>query len=83
MIRAMGGRLLVIETISLPSLENTRRFYVNRGYSECGRVPHFYAMGDDKVIFGKQPAKESRWPPNAPVEHSGQKSRKIVHHATS
>lgn len=59
-IRAMGGRLLVIETSSLPPLENTRRFYVKRGYSECGKVLHFYAMGDDKVIFAKQLAEPSQ-----------------------
>lgn len=52
-IRASEGRLLVIETSSLPPLEATRRFYRNRGYRECGSIPDFYGPGDDKVIFAR------------------------------
>jgi hypothetical protein len=29
-------------------------FYGRHGYHECGRVPEFYAPGDDKVIFAKR-----------------------------
>lgn len=50
-VRAAGGRVLMIATSSLPALEATRRFYLGRGYRECGRVPDFYARNDDKVIF--------------------------------
>lgn len=52
--RAAGGRLLVVETSSTPPLDPTRRFYAHRGYVECGRVPDFYADGDDKVVFVKR-----------------------------
>ncbi len=55
-VRAAGGRLLLIETSSLPALEPTQRFYVKHGYTECGRVPDFYADGDDKVIYAKRMA---------------------------
>jgi GNAT superfamily N-acetyltransferase len=53
LIGATSGRLLVIETSSLPALEGTRKFYKNRGYKECGRIPDFYCSRDDKVIFAK------------------------------
>lgn len=53
-VRDAGGRLLLIETSSLPELERTRQFYAKRGYAECGLVPDFYADGDGKVIFAKR-----------------------------
>ena len=53
-VDAAAGRLLVIETSALPALAGTRMFYRQRGYRECGRVPDFYAPGDDKVIFAKR-----------------------------
>ena len=53
-VRAVGGRLLLIETSSLPTFDPIRRFYAKRGYVECGRVPDFYAEGDDKMIYAKR-----------------------------
>ncbi len=53
-VRTAGGRLLLIATSALPRLERSRRFYAQRGYAECGRVPDFYADGDAKVIFAKR-----------------------------
>ena len=53
-VRSANGRILIIETSSLPKLERTRRFYARRGYVQCGQVPDFYADGDDKVIFAKR-----------------------------
>ncbi len=54
---AAGGRVLLIETSSLPSLARTREFYLQRGYHECGVVPDFYADGDGKVTFAKRLAR--------------------------
>ncbi|MCZ2340361.1 MAG: GNAT family N-acetyltransferase [Bacteroidales bacterium] len=48
-----GGRILFIETSSLPHYEPTRRFYRKHGYTLAGQLPDFYAAGDDKVIFRK------------------------------
>jgi len=53
-VHSAGGRVLLIETSSLPKLERTRMFYAKRGYTACGQVPDFYADGDDKVIFAKR-----------------------------
>ena len=53
-VQAASGRVLVIETSALPQLAQTRAFYTRRAYVECGRIPDFYASGDDKVIFTKR-----------------------------
>ncbi|MCS6849896.1 MAG: GNAT family N-acetyltransferase [Gemmataceae bacterium] len=53
-IRAAGGRLLIIETSSLPSYEQTRRFYQKHGYVQVAVVPDFYADGDSMVVFAKR-----------------------------
>lgn len=55
-IREVGGRLLVIDTSSLPRFEATHAFYRKHGYDEVARVPDFYADGDSKVIFAKRMA---------------------------
>lgn len=52
-IRSAGGRLIIIETSSKPSYENSRAFYVSRGWRTGNRIPDYYAMGDDLVILTK------------------------------
>jgi ribosomal protein S18 acetylase RimI-like enzyme len=52
-VREQAGRRLVIETSSLPRYEATRVFYEHHGYRELARIADFYAIGDDRVIFGK------------------------------
>jgi GNAT superfamily N-acetyltransferase len=53
-VRTAGARVLVIETSSAPSFAPVRQFYLNRGYSDCGTIPDFYADGDGKVTFAKR-----------------------------
>jgi ribosomal protein S18 acetylase RimI-like enzyme len=50
----VDARLLLIETSSQPRYEPTRGFYERHGYREVARVPEFYAVGDDRVIFAKR-----------------------------
>lgn len=47
----LGGRVLLIETSSLPNYELTRKFYLKLGYEHEATVRDFYADGDDQVIF--------------------------------
>ena len=56
-IREAGGRLLVIDTSSLPRFEATHAFYGRHGYDEVARIPDFYADGDSKVVFAKRMAR--------------------------
>jgi ribosomal protein S18 acetylase RimI-like enzyme len=53
-IRALGGRLLVIETSDTPKYEPTRQFYLKRGYTAAAVIPDFYADGDGMAVFTKR-----------------------------
>lgn len=53
-VRKQRGRLLMIETSSLPSYEPTRRFYLKHGYEQAAVIQDFYADGDSLVIFRKR-----------------------------
>jgi ribosomal protein S18 acetylase RimI-like enzyme len=53
-VRARRGRMLLVETSSLPYYDLTRRFYEKRRY-ECGAViKDFYADGDSLLIYSKR-----------------------------
>jgi GNAT superfamily N-acetyltransferase len=52
--RQAGGRVLFIETSSLPHYELTRRFYLKHGYEQAAVLRDFYADGDDMVVFRKR-----------------------------
>lgn len=53
-IRKTEGRLIMVETSSKPSYDNTRTFYEHRGYQQVCRIADFYSPHDDKVIFEKR-----------------------------
>ena len=52
-VRALGGRLIVLDTSGRPEYEPTRAFYRRLGYAHSATVPDFYAPGDDLVIFSR------------------------------
>ena len=52
-IRRLRGRLLLIETSSLPHYELTRRFYLKHGYEQAATLKDYYSDGDDMVVFRK------------------------------
>ena len=53
-VRQSQGRLLLIETSSLPQYEPTRRFYLKHQYEQAAVLRNFYADGDDMVVFRKR-----------------------------
>ncbi len=53
-IKKAQGRLIIIETSSMPLYDKTRRFYLDLGYEIISRIPDFYVPGDDKVTFQKR-----------------------------
>jgi ribosomal protein S18 acetylase RimI-like enzyme len=53
-IRALGGRLIVVETSTTAHYEPTRRFYLKRGYTSATEIPDFYADGDGMAVFTKK-----------------------------
>lgn len=52
-IRTRDGRLLLLDTSSLPHYQPTRGFYLRNGYRLVAQIPDFYSEGDDKVVFAK------------------------------
>jgi ribosomal protein S18 acetylase RimI-like enzyme len=50
-IRKLNGRVLFIETSSLPHYELTRKFYVKHGYEVTAVLRDYYSDGDDMVVF--------------------------------
>lgn len=52
-IRQRGGRVLFIETSSLPHYEKTRHFYLKCDYETEATLRDFYAAGDHMVVFRK------------------------------
>jgi D-alanine-D-alanine ligase len=50
-IRQAGGRLCVAETGGRASYAPTRQFYERVGYALAGRIPDFYAPGDDQCVY--------------------------------
>lgn len=55
-IRAEGGRIVRIETSSLPEYSKTRAFYARIGYPETVRIPDFYWEGNALCLhFGTIP----------------------------
>jgi ribosomal protein S18 acetylase RimI-like enzyme len=55
-IRRANGRLLLIETSSLPHYDLTRKFYYKQGYELAGVLKDYYSDGDDMVVFRKRMA---------------------------
>ena len=53
-IRQERGRVLFIETSSLPHYQLTRQFYVKHGYDKEAVLRDYYADGDDMVVFRKR-----------------------------
>jgi ribosomal protein S18 acetylase RimI-like enzyme len=58
--REEGARILLIETSSLDALVSTRAFYSHLGYAEEACIRDYYAPGDDKVIFWKKLASDTK-----------------------
>lgn len=52
--RGLGGRVLLVETSSLPEYERTRSFYDQLGFDREAVIREFYAKGEDKIVFWKQ-----------------------------
>ncbi|MDI6839843.1 MAG: GNAT family N-acetyltransferase [bacterium] len=52
-IKIRGGRKIFIETSSKDDYEKARQFYTKKGYKLIAKIPDFYKVGDDKLIYMK------------------------------
>ncbi len=53
-IQAAGGKLIILETSSIPLYDKTNRFYISLNYQVDCRIRDFYAPGDDQIIYEKR-----------------------------
>ena len=53
-IQSLRGRILLIETSSLPHYDLTRKFYVKHHYELAAQIAEYYADGDNLVVFRKR-----------------------------
>jgi ribosomal protein S18 acetylase RimI-like enzyme len=53
-VRALGGRLLIVETSSQPDYEPARRFYDAHGYRREAVIADFYSVGDSLVLYSRK-----------------------------
>ena len=53
-VRALGGRLLIVETSSRSEYEPARRFYNSHGYHREAVIRDFYDVGDSLVLYSKR-----------------------------
>jgi GNAT superfamily N-acetyltransferase len=53
-VQTQSARMLIIETSSTNAFDEVRKFYLNKGYSDCGTIPDFYGDGDGKVTFARK-----------------------------
>jgi ribosomal protein S18 acetylase RimI-like enzyme len=53
LVQSMGGSLMIVETSSTPKYRPTRNFYLKHHYTEAARIAHYYAPGDDLVMYSK------------------------------
>lgn len=52
-VRVLRGRLVYIETSSIPLYAPTHAFYERCGYTLAARLADFYKPGDDKLVYAK------------------------------
>jgi len=50
-VKAMGGRMILADTSTVPVYEKTRKFYLKNGFQEVARVPDYYYPGNDRITF--------------------------------
>jgi ribosomal protein S18 acetylase RimI-like enzyme len=53
-VRERLGRMILIDTSSIPQYEKSQRFYVRHGFQEVARVPDYYYPGNDRITFCKK-----------------------------
>jgi ribosomal protein S18 acetylase RimI-like enzyme len=54
MLRGMDGRMILVDTSSIPQFEKTEKFYLQNGFREAARVYDYYSAGNDRVTFCKR-----------------------------
>ena len=53
-LRERKGRMILVDTSSIPQYEKAQKFYFYHGFQEVARVPDYYHPGNDRITFCKK-----------------------------
>lgn len=53
-VKNLNGRMILVDTSSLPSYQKAHRFYEGRGYQAVARISDFYWPGNDRITYCKR-----------------------------
>ena len=53
-VRREGGRMILVDTSSIPEYERTQRFYIRNGYRVVSRIVDYYYSGNDRITYCKK-----------------------------
>lgn len=53
-LKALGHRILIVDTSGTQEFELTRKFYFDRNYTHEATIRDFWGEGDDKMTFWKR-----------------------------
>lgn len=53
-LRGMNGRMVLVDTSSIPEYEKAQKFYLRNGFQEVARVADYYWPGNDRITFCKR-----------------------------
>ena len=53
-VRKRSGRMILIDTSSMPLYEKAQKFYFRKGFQEVARVPDYYHPDNDRITLCKR-----------------------------
>jgi ribosomal protein S18 acetylase RimI-like enzyme len=53
-VRGLKGRMILVDTSSIPSYEKAQMFYLKRGFLEVARIADYYWEGNDRITYCKR-----------------------------
>ncbi len=53
-VKRLGGRMILVDTASIPSYEKAQKFYLKKGFQEVARISDYYWQGNDRITYCKK-----------------------------
>jgi ribosomal protein S18 acetylase RimI-like enzyme len=53
-VKTRKGRMILVDTSSIPSYERALTFYLRKGFEVVGRIQDYYGPGNDRITFCKR-----------------------------
>ena len=53
-VRGLKGRMILVDTSSIPQYEKAQKFYLKKGFHEVARISDYYWPGNDRITYCKK-----------------------------